>query len=214
MMRLKSYISFFVVVTIVSLHSCKSDPLSPGVEYMPDMYRSPSYETYGVNALYSDSMEARVPVTGTIPRGHNIYPYENTVEGYELAGAELRNPLPYTALTLEQGKVAYEKFCVHCHGVSGKGDGKVAQNPKWPGPPPAYDGPQLINLSEGKMYHSIHYGKGNMGSHASQISQDDRWAIIHYIQKLQGKKGEFQSEVKTEILTVDTLTTAEVKTKK
>jgi hypothetical protein len=37
---------------LVMLSSCTKDPLSPGVEYMPDMYRSPSYETYSVNAHF------------------------------------------------------------------------------------------------------------------------------------------------------------------
>jgi mono/diheme cytochrome c family protein len=56
----------------------------------------------------------------------------------------------------------YGKFCVHCHGDAGKGDGKVGA--KLPGPPPAYDG-ALKNLSEGKMFYSISYGKGTMGPH-------------------------------------------------
>ncbi|MEY3397906.1 MAG: hypothetical protein RL220_500, partial [Bacteroidota bacterium] len=28
----------------VGLHSCTTDPNAPGVEYMPDMYRSPALE--------------------------------------------------------------------------------------------------------------------------------------------------------------------------
>ena len=35
------------------------------------------------------------------------------------------------------------------------------------------------------MYHTLTYGKGLMGSHASQLSQKDRWLVIEYIKVLQ-----------------------------
>ena len=45
----------------------------------------------------------------------------------------------------------------------------------------------------GKMYHTLTYGKGLMGSHASQLSQKDRWLVIEYIKVLQqgGEMPEF-----------------------
>ena len=45
---------------------------------------------------------------------------------------------------------------------------------------------KLKDLPEGKMYHTLQYGKGLMGSHASQLSQKERWLIIEYIKTLQG----------------------------
>ena len=181
------HIKQLLFLSLVALIASCGDPLSPGHEYMPDMYRSPSYETYGENANYADSMEAREPVKGTVPRGFLPYPYPNTAEGYEQAGLELKNPIPYSKKVVAEGKIVYDKMCTHCHGAAGKGDGKVANNPKYPGPPPAYDGPQLKDLPVGKMFHTITYGKGNMGGHASQITQEDRWKLVHYIEKLQGK---------------------------
>jgi hypothetical protein len=73
----------------------------PGYEYMPNMYRSPSYETYSVNPNFSDSMTARKPVTGTIPRGFIPFEYENTLDDYLSAGKELINQLRLT-LTMEK----------------------------------------------------------------------------------------------------------------
>jgi hypothetical protein len=32
------------------------------------------------------------------------------------------------------------------------------------------------------------YGKGLMGSHASQLSQEERWKLVYYVQKLQHSK--------------------------
>ncbi len=73
---------------------------------------------------------------------------------------------------------------MHCHGESGQGDGGTVTNGGFP-PPPAYNGGALKNLPEGKMFHSITYGKGMMGSHASQLTKEERWKIIQYVKVLQ-----------------------------
>lgn len=130
---------------------------------------------------------AKLPVAGTVARGFVPYAYPNTPEGYEAAGLNLRNPLDAAMRETweKQGEELYGKFCVHCHGATGAGDGKVAA--KLPGPPPAYDG-ALKNLPEGKIFHSITYGKNSMGSHASQLTAEERWKLVYYVQKLQGPK--------------------------
>jgi len=190
---------------IALLAACgKSDPNSPGVEYMPDMYRSPAIEAYvdyGQDPYYitedkasqqRDRVSARKPVPGTIafsadPEKAQFgmpYPYPNTPEGYEAAGAQLKSPVAMTPETVEQGKAIYEKFCTHCHGATGQGDGPVVNNGKYP-PPGAYSG-ALKDLPEGKIFHSLQWGKNvAMGSHASQLSKEERWHVTHYVQYLQ-----------------------------
>ena len=181
--------SAFTGLLLVGFTSCgKRDANSPGVEFMPDMYRSPGLEYYQTHVIDGDTLQnAKKPVNGTISRGYMPYAYENNTQGYEAAGLNLKNPL--TAVSREeyekQGEEIYGKFCVHCHGVAGGGDGKVAS--KLPGAPPAYNG-TLKNLPEGKIYHSITYGKGLMGQHASQLNQEERWKVVYYVQKLQGPK--------------------------
>jgi mono/diheme cytochrome c family protein len=169
--------------------SCdKMDPNSPGVEYMPDMYRSPSYETNAMTTFLGDSVMAnRLPVPGTIARGYMPYTLTNDSTGYGLAGRTLHNPLPNTPQIVEEGKVIYGKFCIHCHGATGQGDGKVGIKL---GGMPHYDDAAHKDLPEGKMFHSITYGKNLMGSHASQLSVEDRWKVIRFVQTLQGKKAE------------------------
>ncbi|MCW3071911.1 MAG: hypothetical protein JWO44_1801 [Bacteroidetes bacterium] len=177
----------------IAFTSCeKRDANSPGVEFMPDMYRSPSLES---NMAYvkiengketGDTLQAnRMPVAGTIARGYMPYTYPNTAEGYEAAGANLHNPLENNAANLKEGEELYGKFCVHCHGAGGEADGLVAG--KLPGPPPAYS--TLKNLPEGKMFHTITYGKGLMGAHAPLLSQEERWKVVLYIHKLQFPNG-------------------------
>jgi mono/diheme cytochrome c family protein len=179
---------------VMMMSSCTKDPNSPGVEYMPDMYRSPSYETYSENPILPHNMTAQEPVEGTMSRGEwpysaslvNALPYAypNTLEGYEAAGAELKSPLELNDENKADGKVIFEKMCMHCHGEKGAGDGQLIGTGKFP-PPPAYNGGALKNLPEGKMFHTITYGKGLMGSHASQLTKEDRWKVIQYIQELQ-----------------------------
>ncbi len=41
-------------------------------------------------------------------------------------------------------------------------------------------------MADGTMYHSVEYGKNNMGSYASQLTPRERWQIIKYIRTLQG----------------------------
>jgi mono/diheme cytochrome c family protein len=183
MKRIINRICFLILTAIIAI-SCKKTPNSAGLEFMPDMYRSASYETYSSNPNFEDGMTARKPVEGTVPRGFNPMSYPNNNEGYEAAGRELKNPVELNELNLNEGKRLYSLYCGHCHGPEGKGDGKLVQNEKFP-PPPSYASAQLKDLSEGKMYFSITYGKNLMGSHASQVSPEERWKIIMHIQTLQ-----------------------------
>ena len=178
--------TYAVVLTItcciVLLSSCKKDPNSAGYEFMPDMYRSPSVEVYNSNSIYADSLGSRQPALGTIPRGFMPYPYANDTTGYGAAGRNLKNPIALTSEVLAQGEELYGKFCIHCHGATGGGDGAVGL--KLPGAPHSYSG-ALKNLPEGKIFHTMTYGKGLMGAHAQQLSQEERWKLVHYVQKLQ-----------------------------
>lgn len=169
------------------LNSCSHDSKHPGLEYMPDMYRSPSYETYQPNTLFKDSLSARLPVAGTIPRGFNTYfPFPNTPEGYEAAGVSLKNPLAANEENLAEGNRLFQIYCQHCHGE--KGDGKGSLKVKGENfPVPSYFDDARINLPDGKMFFSITYGKNLMGPHASLIDPDQRWKIVEYIKSLQTK---------------------------
>ena len=186
-----------LVLMALALGSCSSDPLSPGIEYMPDMYRSPAIEEYvdygEIRDRVKDSLTMKVralePVEGTIPFSSDAakaafnfpYPYPNTIEGYEAASAELLNPVAYTEDAYIEAKAKYEIFCIHCHGPKGQGKGVLIENGKFPAPP-AYGA--IEGLTQGKMFHTLMYGKGNMGSHAGQLTREERWKLVHYVQTL------------------------------
>jgi mono/diheme cytochrome c family protein len=204
------YTVLFLTVAL-AFGACTTDPNSPGLEYMPDMYRSPAIEAYvdyGMDPYHfgyaqydslNGRLSARKPVPGTIAfAGSEMqfnmpYPYPNTIEGYE-ASVALKSPLPFNKMHIDEGKRIYNIMCVHCHGEKGKGDGAIAKNGHIEGIP-EYSG-RLKDLEEGKMYHSIQYGKGLMGSHAAQMTQKERWQVIQYVQVLQqgGKMPKFDEQ--------------------
>lgn len=182
---------------LLILGSCVRDPQSPGYEYMPDMYRSPAIEAYVDYGEIRDTIRhelnltksAREPVEGTVPMSEialNDMPYTipDTHDGYELSGEILKSPFPYNEEMIAQGKAVYADFCLQCHGANGKGDGPVVTVGGHPAPP-AYD-VGLKDLPEGKIFHSITYGKGLMGAHKSQLSKSDRWKLVAYVKSLQG----------------------------
>ena len=190
---LKSFALLASATALISLNSCSSDPLSPGIEFMPDMYRSVAYKPYEENPNFKDMLGARPPVQGTISQGEFpnsdismnelIYPYPNSNEGYELAGKELINPIAPTFINMAKGKDVYTKFCTACHGDAGDGNGSIVANGKFPSPGKYWD-KIAAGLNDGKMFHTITYGKGLMGSHASQINKEERWLTILYINDL------------------------------
>lgn len=166
--------------------SCSNDRNNPGRVYMPDMFYSQAFETYAQNNFFKDSMNARMPAKGSIPRGGYMpYKYENTAEGYELAGKEVMNPLKPDSMTLTEGKRLFGIYCAICHGEKGLADGPIVASGKFP-PPPSYMSDNIKNLPEGKMFHSVTYGKNLMGSYAQQLDQEQRWKVITYIRTLQG----------------------------
>ncbi len=183
--------SVTLLASVVALLSaCNNDTKKPGYEYMPDMYRSPSYETNSPNPVFKNGMTSQKPVAGTIPVGYVHYPYPNTPEGYETASREWIMPATLnTPENLTEGKRLYEAYCSHCHGLTGQADGGVITR-GFP-PPPSYTtgkssrGGDMKDLTDGKIYHTIQYGLNLMGSHASQLTVDERWRIIMYVHELQ-----------------------------
>jgi len=178
------------------------DPNDPGYEYAPAMYHSFPYEpltqvtnedatSWHYNSMpfndYGGAIKSNsiTPVAGTIARGKLDYyfEYENNDAGRDLASAELRNPTEANDYTLAEGKRLYNLYCDHCHGANGDGNGSLVEAGKIPSPGAYYD--KLSDRAEGSIYHTITYGKGIMGSHASQLSPDQRWLITRWVQVMQ-----------------------------
>ena len=154
-------------------------------------------EFYNSNPNNAYEQNVRIPVEGTVRRTSDhmlayapvadeaaeatVLPYRYGKDDLE-AAASVPNPLPETDEILKDGKRLYELYCDHCHGSGGKGDGTLSQVVLGI---PSYSSPAKKNLSEGHVFHVITHGKGLMGAHGSQISEEWRWKIVKYVKQLQ-----------------------------
>ena len=186
-----AYLTLATLAASVVLQSCGADGNHPGYEYMPNMYRSPYYDTYTENPIFENGITSQTPVKGSIPRGFIPFEYKNSLDDYLKAGNELKNPLALNSEILEEGKQLYEMFCKHCHGEKGDGKGSIS-HPLYSGVPsysdklaPRRTGASMSELKDGNIYHSITFGLNAMGPHASQLTQEERWKIVHYVNVLQ-----------------------------
>ena len=177
---MKSLIKILVIAVVFVAVSCNKST-APNYQFMPNMYESAGYETYG-EAAFPNGVEAQLPAEGSIPRGYVPFDIENSTEGYELAKATLTSPLDSTQVDLARGKELYDIYCGICHGNKGKGQGNLVKREKILGIPSYDDVGRAIN--EGSIYHTIYYGKNAMGSYANQLNEEERWQVVSYVLKL------------------------------
>jgi mono/diheme cytochrome c family protein len=150
---------------------------------MPDMYVSIPYEPYGINEIMGDSMAAQTPPNGTIARGKMPFAIPAGTDGYNFAKDSLKSPLEINKEHLDNGKKIYGIYCAICHGDKGDGKGMLVERGKFLGVPAFKD----REVTEGSIYHVIYYGRNMMGSHASQTTEEERWQVVQYVQKLRNK---------------------------
>lgn len=155
------------------LGACTSS--KPEYTYMPDMAYGPAMKAQKMGAM-------RVPPKGALAEGQSPYLYPKDPE---MAAKMLVNPLEPTAAVLARGQKMFNTFCIVCHGPTGNGNGLII--PKFPMPPPLHSD-RAKAFADGRIFHNITVGQNIMPSYASQIPVMDRWAIVHYVRVIQGKR--------------------------
>ena len=171
-----------------------------GVEFAPNMYNSRALESqsqWRENTINPKGMNMRVPAEGTVPRSYfktaflqdddstivnDLMRYDIPADSLEVASRVLTNPIPWSKGVEKEGKELYTKYCLHCHGSNGGGDGKVGKVYKGV---PVYSSAALKDITGGHIFHVITHGKGRMWPHGSQMTPEERWKIVHYVQRLQ-----------------------------
>lgn len=177
----KLFLSILTVMLLLT--SCSRDRSKPNSQYMPDMYTSIPYEPYGINEMMRDSMAAQTPPEGAIARGKMPFDIPEGTAGYNEAKESLVSPLEMSKENLDNGKKMYDIYCALCHGAKGDGKGILVEREKILGVPAYKD----RELTDGSIYHVIYYGRNMMGSHASQLTEKERWQVVQYVQKIKNK---------------------------
>jgi len=169
----------------------------PGHAYMPDMYYSRAYETYGYNDVGGeyDSLKKRginytgMPVAGTVARGDMIS-YHLTNDSAGLAAANsLKNPFDTAAMDADKAKEAqrlYLVYCGICHGEKLDGNGPLPAGGAYVAAPANFMAPNIKAFPDGHYFHVATFGIRTMGSYASQLTPEQRWMVIKYIRSKQG----------------------------
>ena len=198
----KALIALLAVIVIATLWA-GPDKTERNYEFMPDMVRSPAYESMTSNPVFGDGLTMQVPPEGTVARGFlplassglvldTGTEWEKLTKEQTAAWDALGAPWDWEKLDAEararivdRGKAVFGAICATCHGQGGAGDGPVTKRGV---PPPA----NLVAdankaLSDGRMYRAITAGKGNMAAHAAQVGREDRWKVIRFVRTLQGQ---------------------------
>jgi hypothetical protein len=99
----------------------------------------------------------------------------------------LVNPVPSTPRSLEQGRLAYSYFCVHCHGPLADGNGTVGQS--FSPLPTDLRAPAVQGQSDGELFAKISLGYKRHPPLALTVARNDRWAVINYLRFLASDAG-------------------------
>jgi mono/diheme cytochrome c family protein len=210
MLRAFFLIFILALIAVISLagfrgtHSAK-----PPIEIFVDMVRNPRYDPQHESDFYADTRAARAPVAGTVPLGYTVpgaflstgannnkldqdpagfsdgTDYYNTgrINGFYGDGI----PLKVDRAVLERGQERFNINCAVCHGPVGLGNGITTQY-GLVGVANFHDA-RIRTMPDGQIFNTITWGKNTMGAYGSNVSVEDRWAIISYIRALEKSDG-------------------------
>jgi mono/diheme cytochrome c family protein len=199
-----------IALLVVGIFGLRGQKFSkPPIRIFPDMDEQDKTKAQTLDPFFADGHGARLPVTGTQPRGFNTdgereiggipeyefggqtgYYYSGHVGDYFGTGMpeELELTTASAGELIQRGKERYNIYCSACHGTSGDGLGITSQ----------YGIPGIANLHldpfksatypDGRMFEVITKGKGMMSGYGYNIPVRDRWAIIAYVRTLQAAK--------------------------
>ncbi|GLH73022.1 hypothetical protein GETHLI_15240 [Geothrix limicola] len=164
-----------VVAGLAMFFLTKWFPLLAPMKYMQDQ---PRLNAQKASTFFKDGHGMQQPVAGTVARG-----FLPTATGTQEEAASLVNPLPRTKEVFAEGRKVYVNRCEVCHGSLGNGVGSLTA--AYGGKPANLQSQMFREYPDGKIYWAIVNGKNAMPSHAPYLSENERWAVVHYVRALQ-----------------------------
>lgn len=150
-------------------------PVLPPMVHMADQ---PKLNPQKASSFFADGHGMQMPASGTVARGHLPYTAESPEEA-----ASLVNPLPRSEAVLRAGRKAYQERCVVCHGPLGNGVPTLTA--AYGAKPANLQSQTFRDYPDGMIYHAIVKGKNTMPYYAADLTEDERWAVVHYVRALQ-----------------------------
>ena len=181
---MKTIYKITILLGLSALVTSCHDNLKPNYQYMPNMYEPVSYNTYSESSAFKNGKEGQLPAEGSLNRGFEVYEYENSTAGYDLAKANLKSPLDSLSTEdMDKAKGLYEIYCAICHGNAGNGQGKLVTQGKFLGIPSYKD----RVITTGSVFHVQTYGLNSMGAYSNQLDAHERWLVATYVMKLKSE---------------------------
>jgi mono/diheme cytochrome c family protein len=146
------------------------------------MHDNPRLEPLEASRSFADQSASRMLVEGTVPRGHlkdDDLLYTGVLDG--MPATEF--PFAITRKELDRGENRYNVYCAPCHSQTGDGLGMVVQ--RGYRQPPSFHIDRLRDVPPGYVFDVITNGFGVMPDYRTQITAEDRWAIVAYVKALQ-----------------------------
>lgn len=108
-----------------------------------------------------------------------VFAHEKTGWIAPQSAKKMKNPVKATKVSVQKGKEIYEQKCALCHGDKGDGKGPAAAglNPK----PTTFQGSHGEKMTDGEHLWKITTGRGPMPSYEKELSVEERWHVINYI---------------------------------
>ena len=145
------------------------------------MERQPKYKAYSANPMFADGRAMRQPPAGTVPRERQTMRPEITAGRSRTGDIVTAIPIPVTRELMDQGRSKFEIHCAICHGLLGDGVSMVSTQMSLRPPPSLH---RLANPGPGHIYQVIAEGYGLMGSYAAELTPEERWAVVAYVEAL------------------------------
>lgn len=108
-----------------------------------------------------------------------VFAHEKTGWIAPESAKKVKNPIKATKASIQRGKEIYEKKCAFCHGEKGDGRGPagVGLNPK----PTNFRESHGEKMTDGEHFWKLTTGRGAMPSYEKDLTVEERWHVINYI---------------------------------
>ena len=189
------------VVTVMGVFGKRGHRFNkPPLEIFPDMDRQPKLRPQQPNLLFANGRSSQDPVANTVARGDH---YElnaiNTGREPGTTNFVVTIPIPVDEKLMARGQQRFNIYCAPCHDPLGTGKGVVKQL-GYGTIRPLHE-QIILKQPDGEIFNTITFGKNTMYPYGSQISVEDRWAIVAYVRALQRSRLGLLDEVPAELKT-------------
>jgi mono/diheme cytochrome c family protein len=93
------------------------------------------------------------------------------------------NTAPAFGESIERGELQFHTLCISCHGVTGDGQGELAE--KLSIRPTDFTDPEgQARRTDGELFYILTHGHGQMPGQGEQMPERSKWDLINYLRTL------------------------------